>query len=192
MVVLFPSATLLFASSSTDTLLLAELLDFLNKKLELVFLFNHSWDGGCPGYLVGWVKPMLLFLLERELGNLDICKHIGASDYLVICAMLDSFELYVMLTSADRCVNHQQQQPVRELQHGRVSAEELVQAVHEMLFAAGINMDVEKQSLLQTTLTMQEQLQESQAALLLEQVYFLHSISLLNVKLPSKIIIEII
>ncbi|KAK9275083.1 hypothetical protein L1049_022342 [Liquidambar formosana] len=57
----------------------------------------------------------------------------------------------------------------KDLQYGRVSAEELVQAVHEMLSAAGINMDVEKQSLLQTTLTLQEQLKESRTALLLEQ-----------------------
>ncbi|XP_073158695.1 uncharacterized protein [Henckelia pumila] len=61
------------------------------------------------------------------------------------------------------------QQPVQDLQHGRVSAAEFVQAVHEMLFAAGINLDIEKQSLLQTALTLQEQLKESQAALLLEQ-----------------------
>lgn len=60
--------------------------------------------------------------------------------------------------------------PVQDLQHGRVSAVELVQAVHEMLSSAGINLDVEKQSLLTTTLTLQEQLKESQAALLLEQV----------------------
>ncbi|XP_059656455.1 uncharacterized protein LOC132303270 isoform X2 [Cornus florida] len=60
-------------------------------------------------------------------------------------------------------------QPGKELQYGRVSAAELVQAVHEMLSAAGVNMDVEKQSLLQTTVTLQEQLKESQAALLLEQ-----------------------
>ncbi|KAL8120040.1 hypothetical protein AgCh_017243 [Apium graveolens] len=58
---------------------------------------------------------------------------------------------------------------VKDLQHGQVSAAELVQAVHEMLSAAGISMDVEKQSFLQTTLTLQEQLKESQAALLLEQ-----------------------
>lgn len=57
----------------------------------------------------------------------------------------------------------------KELNYGRVSASELVQAVHEMLSAAGINMDVEKQCLLQTTLTLQEQLKESQATLLLEQ-----------------------
>lgn len=57
----------------------------------------------------------------------------------------------------------------KELHYGRVSAAELVQAVHDMLSAAGINMDVEKQSLLQTTLTLQEQLKESQATLLLEQ-----------------------
>lgn len=56
------------------------------------------------------------------------------------------------------------------LQYGQVSAAELVQAVHEMLSAAGVNMDVEKQSLLQRTLTLHEQLKESQAALLLEQV----------------------
>ncbi|KAL7180871.1 hypothetical protein ACSBR1_039850 [Camellia fascicularis] len=60
-------------------------------------------------------------------------------------------------------------QPNKELQYGRVSAAELVQAVHEMLSTAGINMDVEKQSLLQTTLILQEQLKESQATLLLEQ-----------------------
>ncbi|XP_058090303.1 uncharacterized protein LOC131236843 isoform X2 [Magnolia sinica] len=60
-------------------------------------------------------------------------------------------------------------QSVKELQYGRVSAEELVQAVHDMLAAAGINMDAEKQTLLRTTLSLQEQLKESQAALLLEQ-----------------------
>lgn len=63
---------------------------------------------------------------------------------------------------------------MQDLQHGRVSAAELVQAVHEMLSSAGINMDVERQSLLQTTLTLQEQLEESQAALLLEQVFILN------------------
>ncbi|KAK1380492.1 Sacsin [Heracleum sosnowskyi] len=62
-----------------------------------------------------------------------------------------------------------QGEAVIDLQRGQVSAAELVQAVHEMLSAAGISMDVEKQSLLQTTLTLQEQLRESQAALLLEQ-----------------------
>ncbi|XP_071734151.1 uncharacterized protein [Rutidosis leptorrhynchoides] len=62
-----------------------------------------------------------------------------------------------------------QKQPIKELQHGRVSAEELVQAVQEMLSAAGVRMDTEKQSLLQSTLSLQERLKESQAALLLEQ-----------------------
>ncbi|TXG69797.1 hypothetical protein EZV62_004732 [Acer yangbiense] len=42
-------------------------------------------------------------------------------------------------------------QPGRELQYGQVSAAELVQAVYEMLSAAGISMDVEKQSLMQKT-----------------------------------------
>ncbi|XP_043716705.1 sacsin isoform X2 [Telopea speciosissima] len=62
-----------------------------------------------------------------------------------------------------------QLQGAKEFQYGRVSPAELVNAVHDMLSAAGIDMDVEKQSLLQTTLTLQEQLKESQAALLLEQ-----------------------
>ena len=45
-----------------------------------------------------------------------------------------------------------------------------MQAVHDMLSAAGINMDAEKQTLLQTTLILQEQVKESQVALLVEQV----------------------
>ncbi|XP_047319790.1 sacsin isoform X2 [Impatiens glandulifera] len=63
----------------------------------------------------------------------------------------------------------QQQQANKELNLGRVSAMELVQAVQEMLSTAGISMDVEKQSLLQRTLILQEQLKESQVALLIEQ-----------------------
>lgn len=39
-----------------------------------------------------------------------------------------------------------------------------------MLSAAGIKMDAEKQTLLRTTLDLQEQLKESQVALLVEQV----------------------
>lgn len=54
-----------------------------------------------------------------------------------------------------------------------------MQAVHDMLFAAGINMDSEKQTLLQATLSLQEQLKESQATLLLEQVCLLLSLVLL-------------
>jgi len=61
-------------------------------------------------------------------------------------------------------------QVAEELQYGRVSSTELVQAVHDMLSAAGINMDAEKQTLLQTTLILQEQVKESQVALLVEQV----------------------
>lgn len=63
-----------------------------------------------------------------------------------------------------------QLQAGKDLQYGRVSPAELVQAVQEMLSAAGIYMDVEKQSLLQKTITLQEQLKESQTSLLLEQV----------------------
>lgn len=58
----------------------------------------------------------------------------------------------------------------KDLEYGRVPSKELVLALHEMLSAAGINMDVEKQSLLQTTLTLKEKLEESQAAFLLERV----------------------
>ncbi|XP_030491993.2 uncharacterized protein LOC115707993 isoform X1 [Cannabis sativa] len=63
----------------------------------------------------------------------------------------------------------QQRQLGNELQYGRVSAAELVQAVDEMLSAVGIHMDAEKQSLLQKTITLQEQLKDSETALLLEQ-----------------------
>ncbi|XP_024933308.3 uncharacterized protein LOC107406217 isoform X3 [Ziziphus jujuba] len=62
-----------------------------------------------------------------------------------------------------------QVQPGNELQYGRVSAAELVQAVNEMLSAVGIHMNAEKQSLMQKTITLQEQLKDSQTALLLEQ-----------------------
>ncbi|KAK1325685.1 hypothetical protein QJS10_CPA01g00101 [Acorus calamus] len=61
------------------------------------------------------------------------------------------------------------QQSSKQPQCGQVSAQELVQAVHDMLSTAGIDMDSEKQTLLQTTLNLQEQLKESQATLLLEQ-----------------------
>ncbi|KAI9084975.1 hypothetical protein K1719_032967 [Acacia pycnantha] len=60
-------------------------------------------------------------------------------------------------------------QPMREVQYGKVSAVELVQAVNEILSAAGVNIDAEKQGLLQRTIALQENLKESQAALLLEQ-----------------------
>ncbi|KAK1273593.1 hypothetical protein QJS04_geneDACA019168 [Acorus gramineus] len=60
-------------------------------------------------------------------------------------------------------------QSSKQPQYGQVSALELVQAVHDMLSTAGIDMDSEKQTLLQTTLNLQEQLKESQATLLLEQ-----------------------
>ncbi|KAK4261932.1 hypothetical protein QN277_004866 [Acacia crassicarpa] len=59
--------------------------------------------------------------------------------------------------------------PMREVQYGKVSAVELVQAVNEILSAAGVNIDAEKQGLLQRTIALQENLKESQAALLLEQ-----------------------
>jgi hypothetical protein len=39
-----------------------------------------------------------------------------------------------------------------------------------MLSAAGVRVDAEKETLLQTTLTLQDQLKESQVALLMEQV----------------------
>ncbi|KAM3391279.1 hypothetical protein ACQJBY_012755 [Aegilops geniculata] len=55
------------------------------------------------------------------------------------------------------------------LEYGKVSSTELVQAVHDMLSAAGVRMDAEKETLLQTTLSLQDQLKESQVALLVEQ-----------------------
>ncbi|KAL0905364.1 hypothetical protein M5K25_023777 [Dendrobium thyrsiflorum] len=62
-----------------------------------------------------------------------------------------------------------EQQTGRELRYGKVSAEETVRAVHDMLLTAGINMDTEQQTLLRTTLTLQEQMKEFQVALLVEQ-----------------------
>lgn len=56
------------------------------------------------------------------------------------------------------------------IQYEQVSAAEVVQAVNEMLSAAGINLDIEKKVLMQKTITLEEQLKESQEALLLEQV----------------------
>ncbi|KAK7308413.1 hypothetical protein VNO77_42018 [Canavalia gladiata] len=70
--------------------------------------------------------------------------------------------------SSGRGESYSQVQPVRE-QSGKVSAAELMQAVNEILSAAGIKMDVEKQALLRRTINLQENLKESQAALLLEQ-----------------------
>ncbi|XP_052152045.1 uncharacterized protein LOC127770389 isoform X1 [Oryza glaberrima] len=55
------------------------------------------------------------------------------------------------------------------LEYGKVSSTELVQAVHDMLSAAGVRMDATKETLLQTTLSLQDQLKESQVALLVEQ-----------------------
>ncbi|KAK4746859.1 hypothetical protein SAY87_025896 [Trapa incisa] len=58
---------------------------------------------------------------------------------------------------------------VEHEKYGRVTAGELVQAVHELLSAAGVHVDVEKQSLLQNVISLQTRLEESQADLLLEQ-----------------------
>lgn len=57
----------------------------------------------------------------------------------------------------------------QESHYGRVSAAELVRAVHDMLSAAGINMDTEKQTLLEANISFQERLEEAQVALLVEQ-----------------------
>ncbi|XP_050232119.1 uncharacterized protein LOC126680894 [Mercurialis annua] len=86
-----------------------------------------------------------------------------------ISQAVDDTRTVVEVPESSRRTNTNAYQGSKELQYGRVSAGELVQAVHEMLSAAGINIDEEKQSLLRRTLTLQEQLKESQAALLLEQ-----------------------
>lgn len=79
--------------------------------------------------------------------------------------------LYILLDvlKLNEIFLYEQVPPLRE-QSGKVSAAELVQAVNEILSAAGINMDAEKQALLQKTIDLQDNLKESQAALLLEQV----------------------
>lgn len=49
-----------------------------------------------------------------------------------------------------------------------------------MLSAVGIHMDAEKQSLIQKTITLQEQFKDSQTALLLEQVFMFWIIFLIS------------
>lgn len=128
---------------------------------------------------------MYPFFFILELGNLDdefiVVLGLGTGEISVIlftvCLLSESINKYLK----NICyffINFQLYtekiywlaQPAAELQYGKVSAEELVQAVHEMLTTAGINVDIERQSLLQKTITLQEQLKDSQAALLLEQV----------------------
>ncbi|KAJ0897057.1 putative transcription factor C2H2 family [Helianthus annuus] len=58
---------------------------------------------------------------------------------------------------------------IKELEHGRVPDNEFVEAVDGRLSIAGINMDTDNQRLHQKTLSLQERLDESQAALVLEQ-----------------------
>ncbi|KAI3817639.1 hypothetical protein L1987_11435 [Smallanthus sonchifolius] len=58
---------------------------------------------------------------------------------------------------------------IEEHEHGSVTANKFVQALEEMLSVARISMDTDKQRLLQNTLSLQERLNESQAALVLEQ-----------------------
>ncbi|KAH9612108.1 hypothetical protein KSS87_002588 [Heliosperma pusillum] len=77
--------------------------------------------------------------------------------------------LHTHIPGGSKRGNSTSTQTGKELQYGRVAPAELVQAVHEMLSAAGVNVDMEAQTLLRTNLTLQEQLQDSQAALLLEQ-----------------------
>nr|XP_043618245.1 E3 ubiquitin-protein ligase MYLIP-B-like [Erigeron canadensis] len=62
-----------------------------------------------------------------------------------------------------------QKQTIQCLEHGGVPTEEFVEAFKEMLSGARINMDPKRQCLLQTILSLQEQLKESQATLVLEQ-----------------------
>ncbi|CAN8264910.1 unnamed protein product [Cochlearia groenlandica] len=72
-------------------------------------------------------------------------------------------------SESSRTNNTSSSQPVNESQYGRVTAKELVDAVQEMLSAAGINMGLENQSLLQRTITLQEELKDTRAAFILEQ-----------------------
>ncbi|KAI3817640.1 hypothetical protein L1987_11436 [Smallanthus sonchifolius] len=62
-----------------------------------------------------------------------------------------------------------QRHAIKEVELGHIPPEEFVQAVEEMFSVAGINMDTEKQCLLQTTLSLHKQLNESHAALMIEQ-----------------------
>ncbi|KAK4348232.1 hypothetical protein RND71_034571 [Anisodus tanguticus] len=114
-----------------------------------------------------WKEPISAASLSGECFE-DIGPVFGDRSVVTMPLFGDRSSNVVPLYSYQLLLVNQQQQ-LQALQHGRVSAAELVQAVQEMLSAAGISMDVEKQSLLETTITLQEQLKDSQAALLLEQ-----------------------
>ncbi|GKA17473.1 sacsin isoform X1, partial [Tanacetum coccineum] len=60
-------------------------------------------------------------------------------------------------------------QAVEEFERGRVSDEEFNKAVQDMFSGSGINTDMENKCLLQKTLSLQERVNESQAALVFEQ-----------------------
>nr|XP_043618269.1 uncharacterized protein LOC122589997 [Erigeron canadensis] len=70
---------------------------------------------------------------------------------------------------SQRVASKNQKHTIKGFEHGGVPAEEFVQAFKEMLSGGRINMDPKRQCLLQTVLSLQEQLKTSQAALVLEQ-----------------------
>ncbi|XP_060192900.1 uncharacterized protein LOC132622327 isoform X2 [Lycium barbarum] len=129
-------------------------------------------------------QALYRFKVETSLGLVELLlsSHVFSFKSVTISSedsSADSLEGYCTMDSTrsegvtgrveSRPSEGNQQQQLQALQHGRVSAAELVQAVQEMLSAAGISTDMEKQSLLETTITLQEQYKDSQAALLLEQ-----------------------
>ncbi|XP_057960552.1 uncharacterized protein LOC131152729 isoform X2 [Malania oleifera] len=115
------------------------------------------------------LSSQVLSFRSVPMGNGD-----SSSTSLEDCSTLTGNRIYagVPVSSGKSKTESSQLQRGKELQYGQISAAELVQAVHEMLSAAGINVDMEKQSLLHTTITLQEELKESQTALLLEQAIF--------------------
>nr|XP_043609454.1 sacsin [Erigeron canadensis] len=115
-----------------------------------------------PGKTETILSSHVFSFRSLSIGN-ESSSHVNSEDGDSVVERVDKPERSRVVDSRN------QKQPIKELQHGRVSSEELVQAVQEMLSAAGIRMDTDKQALLQSTLSLQERLKESQAALLLEQ-----------------------
>ncbi|XP_021724690.1 uncharacterized protein LOC110692006 isoform X2 [Chenopodium quinoa] len=93
----------------------------------------------------------------------------GSSVVPDISDMVSQNTLHMPTPEDARRDNIASTQTGKDLRYGRVSPAELVQAVHEMLSAAGVNIDMETQTLLRTNLTLQERLKDSEAAFLLEQ-----------------------
>ncbi|PWA82439.1 Histidine kinase-like ATPase, ATP-binding domain-containing protein [Artemisia annua] len=90
--------------------------------------------------------------------------------YNISTYMMPEDGMHVKLLEEPRRVKlRNQRQATEEFERGRVSDDEFNKAVKDMFSSSGINMDTRNQCLLQKTLSLQERVNESQAALVLKQ-----------------------